>query len=248
MAQATDPSAVQSGLWNQLVSLSSQGSLPTRQEFVNLLTDVAFFEAIVLVALGAVYMLYGWKVFKALVVVNALLAGAVLGSMLGSTLGAQQDGQGMQIIGGLVGGVTLGIVALPMMKFAVSLMGGLAGSFVGYGLWVYVAALNGNPEPAQNAWAGALVGLASLGMLTVVLYNETIVLSTALQGALLGVTGALALAMRIDRIRPDLSNNLVNNVHILPILIVVPMVIGVVFQYSGCAKKRKKKAKQPAVA
>ena len=245
MAQTTDPTVVQSGLWNQLVSLSSQGSLPTREEFVNLLTDVAFFEAIVLVALGAVYLLYGWKAFKALVVINAVLAGSILGSMLGS----QQEAQSMQIIGGLVGGVTLGIVALPLMKFAVALMSGLAGSFVGYGLWVYVAALNGNPEPVQNAWAGALLGLVSAGMLTMVLYQETIVLFTALQGALLGVTGALALAMRIDSVRPDLSNSLINNVHLVPIMIVIPMLIGVVYQYSGSVKmKRKKKAKQPAVA
>ena len=244
MTEATEP-AVQSGLWDQLMALSSQGSMPSRQEFVNLVTDVVFFEAIVLVALGLVYLLAGWKAFKALMVANAVLAGALLGSMLGS----HSAGQNMQIVGGLLGGLMLGIVAVPMMKPVVALMGGLAGSFMGYGLWVYVAGLNGNPDPVQNAWVGALVGLITLGMLAFLLFQETVVVVTALQGALLAVTGGLALAMKADSVRENLSRSLVDNVHFLPILIVVPTLIGIVFQCSGSAKlKKKKKAKQPAVA
>jgi len=244
MTEAAEP-AVQSGIWDQLMSLTSQGTMPTRQEYVDLLTDVVFFEAILLVALGLIYLLAGWKTFKALVVVNMVVIGAILGSMLGS----QSAGQNMQIVGGLLGGLMLGIVAVPMMKPAVALMGGLAGSFMGYGLWVYVASLNGNPDPVQHAWVGALVGLITLGMLAFLLFQETVVVVTALQGALLAVTGALALAMRVGSARESLSRNLVDNTHLLPILILVPTLIGIVFQCSGSAKlKKKKKAKQPAVA
>ena len=128
-------------------------------------------------------------------------------------------------------------------------MGGLAGSFIGYGLWVYIASLSGNPEPTSQAWPGALIGLVGMGMLTFLLFQETIVLFTSLQGALLAMAGGVALAMRIDSIQPALSRALVDNMHLVPVLIVVPALIGVVFQHSGSAKKAKsKKAKQPAVA
>lgn len=242
MTEATTQPAY-AGLWNRLTAILSQGELPTRDRYVDLLVNMSGLEAVFLVAIGAVYLLCGWKVFKALVIANACLIGAVLGGLVGARL----TGQSMTIIGAAAGAALFGVLAWPAMKYAVALMGGLAGSFIGFGLWTYVASISGSEAPAQYAWAGALLGLVTLGMLALVVFRESIIFFTAFQGALLVVTGASAVAMNIDSVRGPLSRGIVNNIHILPVLIIVPTLIGLVFQHSGLAKKKRKKAKQPVV-
>jgi len=245
MAATTQPA--ESMGWEQLSAwTSSLNGLPTREQYVDLLTTLGVFQAVLLVALGIVYLMCGWKSFKPLVIANATL----IGTVLGAAIGARDEGrQSMQIIGALSGGATFGILAWPTMKYSVALMAAGAGGFVGYGLWVYVAGLTGTEQPAQQAWAGAMVGMVAMGMFTFIAYRETIILFTALQGALLATTGGLALAMKIGSLTQPLSQNLVQNIHLVPVLIIIPALIGVVCQNAGLASKiAKKKAKQPAVA
>lgn len=245
MAATTQPA--ESMGWDQISAwTSSLSGLPTREQYVDLLTSMGVFQAVLLGALGIVYLMYGWSAFKPLVIANATLAGTLVGAALGARVEGQES---MQIIGALCGGATFGILAWPTMKYAVALMAAGAGSFIGYGLWIYIAQLTGSAEPARYAWAGAMVGLVALGMLTFIAYRETIILFTALQGALLAVSGGLALAMRIGSLTEPLSRNLTENVHLVPVLIIIPALIGAVFQNAGLASKiAKKKAKQPAVA
>ncbi len=234
--------ATQPDFWGQLASWSS---LPTRTQYVDLLTSAAILQALFLIIVGTVYLLCGWKMFKVLVVANACL----IGGIFGGALGARMTAQNMQVIGALTGGVLFGILALPVMKYAVATMGALAGSFIGYGLWTYVAGLSNRAEPTQYAWAGALLGLIALGMFGLVLMRETVIIFTSLQGALLTITGLLALAMKWNSFQQPLEQNIVNNIHLLPVLVIAPTLVGIVCQNSGMAKKQKaKKAKQPAVA
>jgi len=244
MAAATQPA--QSMALEQIRAWAmSLNGLPTREQYVDLLTHLGVFQALLLGALGIVYLLYGWSFFKPLVIANAVLIGTVLGAMIGSKATGQQN---MQAIGALGGGATLAILAWPMMKYAIALMAAAAGTFIGYGLWVYIAGQTGHADPAQQAWAGALMGMVTLGMLTFIAYRETIVFFTSLQGALLAVTGGMALAMKIDSLTEPLSRNLVQNIHLVPVMIIIPALIGLVFQNAGLASKKAKKAKQPAVA
>lgn len=234
--------ASQPDFWDQLASWSS---LPTRTQYVDLLTSAAILQALFLIIVGIVYLVCGWKTFKVLVVANACLIGGIFGGMLGARMTAQN----MQVIGAVAGGALFGILALPMMKYAVAIMGALAGSFIGYGLWAYIAAMSNSVDPTQYAWAGALLGLIALGMFGLVLMRETVIIFTSLQGALLIVTGLLALAMKWNSFRQPLEQNIVNNIHLLPVLVIAPTLVGIVIQNSGMAKKQKsKKAKQPAVA
>ena len=47
------------------------------------------------------------------------------------------------------------------------LMGGLAGAFVGYGLWLYVAGLTQSDGLENHAWAGAMIGLVAFMVWTI---------------------------------------------------------------------------------
>lgn len=228
--------------WEQLTSFVSFEEIPTRAEYVDSLVNLGALQGLVLLALGVVYMLYGWQAFKTFVVINA----CVIGAFIGAYLGGLANTQSMQIIGAVSGMVLLGALALPLIKYAVGVMGAIGGSFLGYGLWHYGASLSGNTAVAQYAWAGALIGLITLGMLAFVIFRESIIIITALQGSFMAVSGALTLVMKVETIEEFLHQHLVTNIHLLPLLIALPALAGLACQHSSKAKKARKKAKAAA--
>lgn len=193
--------------------------------------------AMLLLACGLVYMLQGWKIFKILVIANA----AVLGAIAGAHLGGLMSGENTWLYTGIGGGLLLAVLAGPLMSYAVSVMGGLAGSFVGYGLWSYVAHTIGRENLMQYAWAGALIGLIALGLLAFVILQSVVTIVTSIQGAVMVSSGIVALLMKHPPLRESLEQPLRTNNHLALLLVGVPAVIGIAFQYSGVVKKAKKK-------
>jgi len=214
--------------------------MPTQEEFLSFVHGIGPIEAFLLVICGAVYLLSGWKIFKALIVVNAAVLGTLGGYLLGTRISG--GGDNMPYYAAAAGGLVLAVMAWPLMKYAVSLMGGLAGSFVGYGVWLQVAETIGQ-DGARYAWAGALIGLITLGLLAFVIFRFTIMVFTALQGAAMLVTGLMTLAMQIDAVRDSLESALESNRALLQILLVVPAVVGFVLQNAAASKKARAKKK-----
>ena len=204
--------------------------IPSQGQLVDSLLDLAHHQhgavlAMLLFACGLVYMLQGWKIFKILVVANVAVLGAVIGSYLGSMATSRPN---TWIFTSIAGALLLGGLAWPLMKYAVSLLGGLVGSFVGYGLWTYVTNTIDRPEMQQYAWVGALVGLITLGLLAFVILKFVVMFITSLQGAVMSVGGVLALLLKY--MPDDLEGPLRDNAHLMAILIGVPAIIGFVFQ------------------
>lgn len=210
---------------------------PTQGEYVDSLMSMDMALALVLLVCGLVYMLQGWKVFKMLVIVNA----AILGGFLGSELGKHLQFEHGPIFGAVAGALLFSVLAWPLMKGAVSLMGGLAGSFVGYGMWSYAAKVAGRPGMADYTWVGALMGFIALGLLGFIIFKTIIILFTSLQGSLMTISGLVAVACRVGAIRETLYPPLRSNAHMLLLLIALPAIIALVFQYSGFTKQAKKK-------
>ena len=239
MLAASSTSGV--GFWEKLAAMNE---IPTRQEFADGLVELGALQGVLLIAVGLVYLVCGWKAVKVLVIANA----GVLGSLIGAYLGGRLlGGDGGQIIAAVALGVLLAALAWPLMKQMVGVMGALAGGFLGYGIWAYVAALSGSPSPAAHAWAGALIGMLTLGLLAFVIFKETSVVFTSVQGSVLAISGLLSLLMKFSALRDTLHMNLVENVHLLPVLIAVPALIGMTLQNTELVKKARKKAK-PAMA
>ncbi|MCD6365248.1 MAG: hypothetical protein J7M14_05180 [Planctomycetes bacterium] len=247
-AEASQP-PVEADFWDQIINMAALKGLPTRAEFMQALTTLGTLQCVLLLAVGVVYMLYGWKAFKVLFVANAAVIGALAGLIVAGAL----DGQNTQLLGAIAGGLLLAALALPLMKHVVGLMGAIGGAFVGYWLWGYIAAMRGivatggTPLQGQYAWAGAVIGMVAMGLLAFVIFRESIMFLTALQGSLFAISGMVALLLKSEVIKPKLMEHMVNNVHLLPVLILVPTVIGLVSQHSAATKKEKKKAK-PAIA
>jgi len=130
------------------------------------------------------------------------------------------------------------------MKFAVGLMAGLAGAFLGSGIWSYVTTSLGQDAISQHAWAGALIGLITLGLMAFVVFRLVIMIFTSLQGAVMTVTGLVSMLMHLDPLREDLRSAISGNSHLLVLLIATPAVMGFAYQYSCVAKKAAKKKKK----
>jgi len=221
------------GLLSKLLS----GEIPSKLEFINTVANMDPLQAVLILAAGLFYLLQGWKVFKILVVANAAALGATLGWFIGSAL----DGQNISLFGGIAGAMLFAVISWPLMKYAVSLMGLLVGGLLGYSVWGYVAKAAGQSGLAEYSWAGAIIGLIALGMLAFVVFQLTIMIFTSFQGALMCTSAVLALLMQYGPAGMDLQQSLNNELHLLPLVIGVPTVIGFACQYSAVAKKAKKK-------
>ena len=240
---ATTPAPpVEPGFLEQINALACLKQMPTRQEFVDSLIGLGAVQGLLLLAIGVVYLLCGWQVFKILVVTNAAMLGAVIGVFLAGRLDGENV-HNMRLILAIAGALLLGATAWPLMKHAVGVMGALAGGFLGYGLWHYAAGFSDSKVLADHAWAGALIGLIGLGLLAFVIFKETIIIFTAVQGALLAVCGVLTMLLRFESVSEPVQRNVIHNAHLLPVLIGVPLAVGLAVQNAGFAKKQKKKAK-----
>ncbi len=209
--------------------------MPTVDNIISTLQSMELWLAFLLLVLGLVYLLMGWKAFKILVIANC----AALGAAVGYTLGAKQGGN-MPLFAGGAGGLLLAVLSWPLMKCAISLMGAIAGGLLGWAAWHYVASTTGEGELVKYAWAGAALGVIALGLLGLVAQKFVVKAFTSLQGAVMSVAGGLAIAMMNDSANEELTKLIRENHHILPLMVAVPALIGFTFQYVGSAKKAKK--------
>lgn len=143
---------------------------------------------------------------------------------------------------GIAGALLLGVLSWPLMKVTISLMGALVGGMAGMLLWGYLFTVAGQPQLAPYAWTGGLLGMVTLGMLTFLTLQWTIMLFTSLQGSAMAVSAVLCMLLRYERFRPDVEDSLANNIHMLPLLIAVPAIIAVVVQEATVTRKAKKKS------
>ncbi len=214
--------------------------IPTQAEYIDYVSSAGLLTGAVLLACGLVYLLQGWKTIKALIVINA----AVIGAFAGTHLGSMLRGANAPLYCGIAGAVLLGALALPTFKYALSVMGGLAGAVLGYVTMQYLGDAVNRPALAENAWAGALIGLILLGLLAFALFRLAVVVLTSIQGATMTVTGLLALLMKHGTLATNLEDSLLSNVHLIPLLILVPSAIGFIVQESAVAKKAAKKRRR----
>lgn len=184
--------------------------------------------ATLLIILGVVYLLFGFYMFKALVVLNAALMGAWIGIALGERTGAA-------VPGGILGGFIAAALALPFMKWAVAIMGGLFGAALGGAIWRTF-----NLDP-QFVWAGAMLGLISCGLLCFIVFRGSVMTYMSLQGSVMLVIGILGLIYKYDNLAPKLTTWMQIKPFLLPMAIFVPAVLGIMYQQTWGAAPAPKK-------
>lgn len=204
--------------------------------------------AIVFVIIGVVCLLNGYKFHKALTV--GLLV--VLGSLLGYWMGLEIHAPPF-VVAGCVG-TLLAVMAFPLMKYAVAVLGGLSGAFIGSNLWAGLGrvldttaaervathgqeAASGqlivkaaNVMPADAYWIGALIGLIVCGIAAFALSKITIHLFTSVSGSTIAVFGVIALLLSIDTFSDTVATELSRSALVIPLLVFIPAAIGFVLQ------------------
>jgi hypothetical protein len=189
-------------IWQQIVTLS-------------------WLQAVIAISFGAVYLLYGWRIFKALAVISF----ALLGLYAGMWVGGQFD---KVLLGSVGGAILLAILAIPLMRWAVSILGAVAGGTLTAGVW-YACEL-----PEQYIWAGGLVGVVAGGMISFIVFKIAVMLFTSLGGGALIAAGALSLLHQYESIQDPPTANIQELFYtqswFVPVLLLVPTAVGILVQ------------------
>jgi hypothetical protein len=173
--------------------------------------------AALLVLAGCVYLVFGMYAYRALITINAAVAGAYLGALIGTKAGNATAGA-------MVGGFAACALAWPMMKYAVAITGAVFGLLLGASIW-RAAGLE-----AQYAWAGGGMGLIFFGMLSFLLFRGSIMMFTSLQGSVMLVFGLLGLIYKYQDLAPKVNDHLLARQFLLPLFIFVPATLGLIWQ------------------
>lgn len=186
------------------------------------ITIMTWPQSVLAISFGVIYLMYGWRIFKALTVISF----ALLGLYVGMWIGAQFD---KVLLGSLLGLALLTILSVPLMKWAVCILGAVAGGVLTAGIW-YAFKL-----PEQFVWAGALVGFVAGGMTAFVVFKVSVMLFTSLGGGVLIIMGALALVYQYEGLQDPPTNKLMdiyfNNNWFIPVLLIAATLFGMLLQW-----------------
>lgn len=193
-------------------------TLPQQSQIINSLASTEVYLAIALLVIGTLLVIFGYKAYKFIVVFNCILLGMWLGGMLG------QRAQ-VATVAAVLGALLLGAISWPLMKYAVAVCGGLVGAVIGMIVWVYCE------QPVDMAWAGGLIGLVVLGMLSFILFKTSVILFTCVQGAAMFVLGVVALLVKYTAWSSEINSSLSNKPALMPILVGSVALLGLLWQH-----------------
>ena len=184
--------------------------------------------AALMIIMGIVYLLFGFQLYRLLVLANAIAAGAIVAGAIG-------DKSGAAVPCAIAGGVLAGAVAWPATKYAVAAMGALYGALVAATLWRLAG------QEARFTWAGAMTGAVAGGLLCFIVFHYCVMAYTSLQGATMLIFGILGLMLKYQDIAPKVGNYLALRPFVLPLFVFIPTVLGTMFQQHGAGPAIKPK-------
>ncbi|MEM1107143.1 MAG: hypothetical protein AAGH99_00445 [Planctomycetota bacterium] len=241
IASVTDPTAQPQSMaeavrnfFDTVAGMFSRGdALAQPEHVIEHLQALGAVWAVVFVIVGVLCMFNGYKFYKLSTIAVALMLGMFAGYWFGGKIGAPY------IVAGCLG-VLLATLALPLMKYAVAVFGGLTGAFVGANLWAGIAhavnkiASDGGESntvlPAGEYWLGAMLGLLICGMLAFILFKLSVVMFTSVSGSTIAVMGVLALLLSFEPWQQTVSEGLTSSQLVIPLLVFVPAAIGLILQ------------------
>jgi hypothetical protein len=181
------------------------------------ITALGWLQAIIAISFGVVYLLYGWRIFK----VIASLSFALFGMRVGMWMGGQL---GNTLAGGVIGFILLAILAVPLIRWAVCILGAVAGGVLTGCLW-YACGL-----PEQYLWAGALVGVVGGGMISFIIFKIAVMLFSSLAGSAIVMAGVLALFHHYEPTTHHVKDMIYNYKWFMPAALIVPTIFGIYIQ------------------
>jgi hypothetical protein len=180
-----------------------------------------------------VYLLYGWRVFKALTVISFGLIGMFIGISVGKGIGSQ-------MWGGIFGLMVFAILSMPLMKYCICILGAIAGGVLTGAVW-HACSL-----PQLYIWAGAAVGAVAGGMISFIVFRIAVMLFTSLGGSTIMMSGVLALLHQYQLFELSgegkaagdtlIKNMVLNDQWFLPVALLTPTIVGLILQHKFIKK------------
>lgn len=187
------------------------------------LTDLNIVWAVIFMVLGAICVFNGYRWHKIVIVLLAGLGGVWAGVEFGDTIGAQT------IVATSLG-LLAAMLAWPLLRYAASLFGGLAGAFAGANIWT---AIN---QPPEQHYVGAIVGLIIVGMLAFLAFRGVVVILTTVGGSTLLCLGAISAMIEVEAWRNAIIDGMTEHPVVVPFVVGSVAVIGAVLQIGGGLK------------
>ena len=191
-----------------------------------MISELHWFYAMLLLSVGVVYMLYGWRIFRALVVISFGFIGMFLGMLSADKLSTNDHAL---LWGGVIGMALFAVIAVPLMKWCVSVLGAMAGGILTSGIWIAL--------DLSDAYlpAGFIVGFIAGGLISFIMLKVSVMLFTSLGGSLITVTGLLALLYQYDvRVSNPMTfytyNMILTHAWFLPLAVIIPTIDGMFVQ------------------
>ena len=176
--------------------------------------------ALMMVLLGVVYLLFGFYLFKPLVLLNAAFVGAMTGVYLSQSFGGP-------LPCGILGGFVAAAITYPLMKWAVAVMGGLFGAVLGLTVWRTFGL-----EPGFS-WTGGMMGLIACGLLCFIIFRGSVMTYTSLQGSVMLVFGILSLIYKYQWFAPTVTQSLQVKPFLLPMTVFIATILGLIYQQNS---------------
>jgi hypothetical protein len=187
---------------------------------------------LLLLPVGLVFLLYGFRLYKWLVSVVYAGIGAAAGAALAAYLGWEV------LLGVIAGSLLLGLLAWPLHRVGWGLLGGA--------MFGGAAVLLMKIQTPNVAYIAAVAGAAFIGglLLTLVLMRPIIILVTSVIGAAVLVHGALRLSLIQPAFGDPVCSTLEAKPYLLAILVALPALLGFIIQWRDKAGKGKAAGKR----
>jgi hypothetical protein len=186
-------------------------------------TILTWLQAVIGISFGIIILMYGWRIYKALTVIGF----GILGLYIGLWVGEQFQ---HSLPGAIVGAALLVILAIPLMRWAVAVLGAVAGGILAAGIW------HSCNLPQEFVWAGGLIGVVAGGMISFVVFKLAVMLFTSLGGTSLVTVGVFALIYRYETFASDPPTTHLNQLYygnpwFLPLVLTVGTLLGILIQF-----------------
>jgi hypothetical protein len=209
--------------------------------FATATEPVQIAAAVAAIVCGVIFLLYGFRVYRVLVVLVSAFIGVLAGMSLGPMVNVNP------VLLAVIGAVVLALMGWLLFRSFVGLLGGIA---MAAAVPVALAALQLNVAVSPLLISG--VSFFAGFVLTLILFRPLIIIATSIDGAVMLLMGTFALLMRWwPGVGHSVEGFLEGTSWSQAALVAALALIGVILQFldggaKGAARAPARKAKKPA--
>ncbi len=195
-------------------------------------------EAAILIIIGVAFLVYGFRIYKVLVILAYAIVGLFVGAMVASAFHFNP------VVGMIGGAIVLGLLAWPLYLVGWGLIGGAVMAGVGAMLAGMVTT-----NAVYQGMAAAVAGVLGI-VLTILLMRTLVIIVTSIVGAAALIWGVLRLTLVVHGLGDPVIEMLQEKQWLQLVVVAVPAVVGMILQTSDtrtqgagkpAAKKKDKK-------